>query len=69
MINLRHDEIVKQDQNLEARRQKMVDGSKALCAAILRTGKLYKPMSQAAQVEAIEYAYNVTARIHTGFVR
>ena len=69
MVNLRYDEMAKQDQNLEARRQKMVAGSKALCAAILRSGKLYSTLSQAAQVEAVEYAYDVTTRIHTGFIK
>ena len=69
MAKLSSAEIFKQDQNLEAKRRKMVAGSKALAAAILRTGKLYSRMSQAAQVEAVEYAYDVTARIHTGFIK
>ena len=42
---VRSDEFFKQDQNLQARRQKLENGSKALCKAILETGKVYRRMS------------------------
>jgi hypothetical protein len=37
----------------------LIEGSKALCAAILRTRKLHGPMSTEAQIEAVEYAHNI----------
>ena len=35
-------------------------GSKALCAAILKSGKLHGPMTLEAQIEAVKYAHEVT---------
>lgn len=34
-------------------------GSRDLCKAILATGRTHGPMSEAAQIEAVEYAYNL----------
>jgi hypothetical protein len=34
-------------------------GSKRLCAAILKTGRTHGPMTEAQQIEAIEYAHDV----------
>jgi hypothetical protein len=38
-------------------------GSKALCAAILKTGKLHSPMTMEQQLQAIEYAHDVTLKV------
>jgi hypothetical protein len=35
------------------------NGSKALCAAVLKTGRTYGPLNEAQQIEAIEYAHDV----------
>jgi hypothetical protein len=35
-------------------------GSKALCAAILKSGKLHGPMTPEVQIEAVKYAHDVT---------
>lgn len=37
----------------------LIEGSKALCAAILRTRKLHGPMSPDQQIEAVEYAHDI----------
>jgi len=34
-------------------------GSKALCAAILATGRTHGPMTEAAQMEAVRYAHDI----------
>ena len=34
-------------------------GSRDLCRAILKTGKMHRKMTEAEQVEAVSYAYNV----------
>jgi hypothetical protein len=34
-------------------------GSKDLCAAILRTGKLHRPMTMEEQIAAVEYAHDI----------
>ena len=34
-------------------------GSKALCAAILATGRMHRDVSEAEQIEAVRYAYNL----------
>jgi hypothetical protein len=34
-------------------------GSKALCAAILRTGRTHRPMTEAEQIEAVRYAHDI----------
>lgn len=36
-----------------------IRGSRALCAAILKTGKLHRKMSVDEQIEAVKYAHNV----------
>jgi hypothetical protein len=37
--------------------QSCIDGSRRLCAAILKTGKLYRKMTPAEQLDARAYAY------------
>ena len=37
----------------------LIEGSKALCAAILRTRKLHGPMAPDQQIEAVEYAHDI----------
>jgi hypothetical protein len=37
----------------------LAEGSKALCAAILRTRKLHGPMTPEQQIEAVEYAHGI----------
>jgi hypothetical protein len=39
------------------------NGSKALCAAILKTGKLHGPMTIEKQLQAIEYAHDVELKV------
>lgn len=56
MIKDRCDEFFKQDQNLQARRRRLEEGSKALCKAILETGKVYRRMTIYEQEEAKIYA-------------
>lgn len=56
MAKLSSAEIFKQDQNLEARRRKLEDGSRQLCKAILETGKVYRRMTIYEQEEAKVYA-------------
>ena len=38
----------------------LIEGSKALCAGILRTGKLHGPMTPEQQIEAVKYAHDIT---------
>jgi hypothetical protein len=38
----------------------LVEGSKALCAAILRTRKLHGPMTTEQQIDAVKYAHDIT---------
>lgn len=38
----------------------LIEGSKALCAAILSTGKLHSPMTAEQQIDAVKYAHNIT---------
>ena len=38
-------------------------GSKALCAAILKTGKLHSPMTLEKQLQAVEYAHDVKLKV------
>lgn len=56
MTNLSSTEIFKQDQNLQAGRRKLEDGSRQLCKAILQTGKVYRRMTIYEQEEAKVYA-------------
>ena len=56
MTNLSSTEIFKQDQNLQARRQRLEEGSRQLCKAILETGKVYRRMTIYEQEEAKVYA-------------
>lgn len=69
MIKLTSTEIFKQDQNLEARRQKMVDGSKALCKKILETGKVYRSMTIYEQEEAKLYAGLLLDGTYLGLIK
>lgn len=69
MIKARCDEFFKQDQNLEARRRKMADGSKALCKAILETGKVYRRMTLAEQAEAKVYAGIYDDNVYIGLIK
>jgi hypothetical protein len=43
--------------------ERIQEGSKALCAAILKTGRLHGPMTEAQQIDAVQYAHNVMIRI------
>ena len=38
----------------------LVKGSKALCAALLRSGKLHGPMTTEQQIDAVKYAHGIT---------
>jgi hypothetical protein len=38
----------------------LVEGSKALCAALLRSGKLHGPMTTEQQIDAVKYAHDIT---------
>jgi hypothetical protein len=38
----------------------LVEGSKALCAALLRTRKLHGPMTTEQQIDAVKYAHDIT---------
>ena len=38
-------------------------GSKDLCAAIMRSGKWHRPMTIAEELDAIEYAHDVTLKV------
>lgn len=42
--------------------QRLQDGSKALCAAVIQSGKWYKAMSAEEELEAIGYAFDVKPR-------
>lgn len=42
---------------------RLQEGSKALCAAILKSGKLHGPMTVEQQLQSIEYAHNVTLKV------
>lgn len=58
------------DQAFVKMRDDCVRGSRKLAAAVLRTGKMYGPMSEAKQIEAIEYAYGVKAVLkNKAFIR
>ena len=41
----------------------LIEGSKALCAAILKSGRLHGPMIEAQQIDAVQYAHNLMIRI------
>ena len=69
MAKLSSTEIFKQDQNLEARRQKLEEGSKALCKAILETGKVYRRMTIYEQQEAKLYAGLLPNGTYLGLVK
>ena len=69
MIKSRYDEFFKQDQNLEARRRKMAEGSKRLCKAILETGKVYRSMTLAEQAEAKVYAGIYDDNVYIGLIK
>jgi hypothetical protein len=43
--------------------ERIQEGSKALCAAILKSGRLHGPMTEAQQIDAVQYAHNVMIRI------
>jgi len=42
--------------------ERIIAGSKALCAAILNSGKLHGPLTEEQQIKAVEYAYNIKPR-------
>jgi hypothetical protein len=69
MVSDRCDEFFKQDQNLQARRRKLEDGSKALCKAILQTGKVYRRMTLAEQAEAKVYAGIYDNNVYIGLIK
>lgn len=69
MGKLSSTEIFKQDQNLEARRRKLEDGSKALCKAILETGKVYRRMTIYEQEEAKVYAGLLPDGTYLGLIK
>ena len=69
MAKLSSTEIFKQDQNLEARRRKMEDGSRQLCKAILETGKVYRRMTIYEQEEAKLYAGLLPNGTYLGLVK
>lgn len=43
--------------------QQLQDGSKALCAAILKSGRLHGPLTIERQLQAIEYAHDVELKV------
>jgi hypothetical protein len=47
------------DVKMEAMALGFTLGSKALCAAILATGRTHGPMTEAAQMEAVRYAHDI----------
>ena len=69
MVSDRCDEFFKQDQNLQARRRKLEDGSKALCKAILETGKVYRRMTLYEQAEAKIYAGLAADNTYLGLIK
>ena len=69
MVKDRCDEFFKQDQNLQARRRKLEDGSKRLCKAILETGKVYRRMTLAEQAEAKVYAGIYDNNVYIGLMK
>ena len=69
MVSERCDEFFKQDQNLQARRRKLEHGSKALCKAIVQTGKVYRRMTLAEQAEAKVYAGIYDNNVYIGLIQ
>lgn len=69
MTSLSSTEIFKQDQNLQARRRKLEDGSRQLCKAILETGKVYRRMTLAEQAEAKVYAGIYDNNVYIGLIQ
>ena len=69
MVSERCDEFFKQDQNLQARRRKLENGSKALCKAILETGKVYRRMTLYEQAEAKIYAGLAADNTYLGLIK
>lgn len=69
MAKLSSTEIFKQDQNLEARRRKLEDGSRQLCKAILETGKVYRRMTLVEQAEAKVYAGIYDNNVYIGLIK
>lgn len=55
--------VFKREQALEHERRGIINGSRDLAKAILRTKKLYRQMTIEEQVEAVEYAYGIKAVI------
>jgi len=56
-------EVSKREQAAEWERRSIIRGSKNLAKAILKTNKLFGPMSVEKQVEAVKYAYDIKAVI------
>ena len=69
MTSLSSTEIFKQDQNLQARRRKLEDGSRQLCKAILETGKVYRRMTLVEQAEAKVYAGIYDSNVYIGLIK
>ena len=69
MTSLSSTEIFKQDQNLQARRRKLEDGSRQLCKAILETGKVYRRMTLVEQAEAKVYAGIYDNNVYIGLIK
>lgn len=69
MTSLSSTEIFKQDQNLQARRRKLEDGSRQLCKAILQTGKVYRQMTLYEQAEAKIYAGLAADNTYLGLIK
>lgn len=59
--------------NADPRAQYLMDdafyGSKRLCAAILKGGRFHGPLTEAQQIEAIEYAHDVEIKGDTNRTR
>ena len=69
MTSLSSTEIFKQDQNLQARRRKLEDGSRQLCKAILETGKVYRRMTLVEQAEDKVYAGIYDSNVYIGLIK
>jgi hypothetical protein len=62
LTQVTHDNRNVIDQTTVLYMDRLRQGSRDLCAAILRTRKLHGPMTEAQQIDAVSYAHDIKIR-------
>jgi hypothetical protein len=63
LTEVTHDNRNVIDQTTVNYMERLQQGSKALCAAILKSGRLHGPLTIADELDAIEYAHDVKLKV------